>query len=194
MLHNESNDDVALPSWFDVLKLRTNVKVVFVDEWANEAGRENRGFLGVDFCHSRNASVRIIEYLLVSPSLAITENVETNISDFPKLIGPVYFSKKCESHKGLCHGGSMCAVMDDAIGWMGFCVSGIVRPWSGFTVQVNTSLKKAVCVGSTLKLEAWVNRIDGSRKFWISCRLVNVDNGDIHCEAEGLFLLNSGDL
>lgn len=39
-------------------------------------------------------------------------------------------------YTGLCHGGSFCALMDDAIGWMGFCVSGAVKPWSGYTVQV----------------------------------------------------------
>eukprot|EP01034_Spumella_vulgaris_P031597 gene31597-39033_t len=121
---------------------------------------------------------------------ATVENSEINETDFPKIIGPAFFSAKAESHKGLCHGGSFCALMDDAIGWMGFCVSGEVRPWTGYTVQVNTSLKKSVRVGSTLKLEAWVNRKEGARKYWITSRLSDPLTGDVHCEAEGLCLLS----
>ena len=41
----------------------------------------------------------------------------------------------------------MCAVMDDAVGWLGFCESGRCVPWSGFTVQIDTSLKKAIAIG-----------------------------------------------
>ncbi len=81
--------------------------------------------------------------------------------------------------------------MDDAIGWMGFCVSGSCRPWSGYTVQVNTSLKKSVAVGSVLRLEAWVKKREGARKFWISTRLSDPsDENCVYCEGEGLFLLS----
>lgn len=41
----------------------------------------------------------------------------------------------------------MCAVMDDAVGWLGFCESGVCLPWSGFTVQIDTSLKRAITIG-----------------------------------------------
>jgi hypothetical protein len=141
--------------------------------------------------------------------------------------------------------------MDDAIGWMGFCVSGSCRPWSGYTVQVgvicpyvicpyanmpicqyvivielhkrhvivflsifpyvwtksglltlftytayadwsfcysdtsqiNTALKMSVAVGSVLRLESWVRRKEGRRKFWIDARLVDAVSGAVHCEA-----------
>lgn len=53
---------------------------------------------------------------------------------------------RCTS-QGLCHGGTMCAVMDDAVGWLGFCESGKCKPWSGYTVQIDTSLKKAITIG-----------------------------------------------
>jgi len=82
----------------------------------------------------------------------------------------------------------MTAVMDDVIGWLGFCVSGDVVPWSGFTVQVNTSLKKSIEVGSIKRLEAWVDRFEGSRKVWMRASLSDPISGDIHCESEGLFL------
>ncbi len=110
--------------------------------------------------------------------------------DYPSLVGIAVFSPQAESHRGLCHGGTHCALMDDAIGWMGFCVSGQVQPWSGYTVQVNTALKKGVPVGSVLKLESWVVRKEGSRKYWINARLSNAISGAVHCEAEGLFIAN----
>ena len=68
------------------------------------------------------------------------------------MAGIVHFTSKAESHQGFCHGGSMCSIMDDAIGWIAFCVTGECKPWTGFTVQINTSLKKPVRVGQILLL------------------------------------------
>ncbi len=107
---------------------------------------------------------------------------------YPMLVGAAHFTPRAESHRGLCHGGSFCALMDDVIGWMGFCATGEVIPWSGYTVQVNTSLRKAVKVGSLLRLEAWIERKEGNRKYWIGARLLNAETHDIHCEGTGLFL------
>jgi hypothetical protein len=184
------SEDVPVPEWFSIMKSCPNVRLVFVDEWVNERARQQSGFLGRDFCHSQQASVRVIDYLIVMPSpLSSGDAMEVNETEYPKIVGPAYFSQRCESHKGLCHGGSFCALMDDAIGWMGFCVSGEARPWGGFTVQVNTSLKKAVRVGSTLRLEAWVDRKEGSRKYWIKARLSDPLTGDLHCDGDGLFLM-----
>lgn len=38
-----------------------------------------------------------------------------------RLVGPAYFGPHAESHRGLCHGGSFCSVMDDAIGQQQCC-------------------------------------------------------------------------
>jgi hypothetical protein len=57
------------------------------------------------------------------------------------LRGIVHFTSAAESHKGLCHGGAMCSVFDDIIGWTAFSVTGVCIPWSGYTVEVNTRLK-----------------------------------------------------
>lgn len=118
------------------------------------------------------------------------EGEEKTSAFFSTLVGVAMFTPQAESHRGLCHGGTHCALMDDAIGWMGFCVSGKVQPWSGYTVQVNTALKKAVPVGSVLKLESWVVRKEGTRKYWINARLSNAESDVVHCEAEGLFIAN----
>lgn len=200
-------DDIPLPSWFQELSTLPNAKPLLVREWMDEEWRvKEGGFQGYDFCHSRQASVRVVDYIMLTPEAKQAETgVNLSVEDvakpedsskqkmvhgenFPRLVGVAYFSPKAESHRGLCHGGSFCALMDDVIGWMGFCTSGEVRPWCGYTVQVNTALRKAVKVGSVLRLEAWVDRKEGSRKFWIKAKLCDEESGEIHCEGDGLFL------
>ena len=80
----------------------------------------------------------------------------------------------------------MCSLMDDVVGWTGFCATGACEPWSGFTVQINTSLKKPVEVGSWLRLEGEIVKIEG-RKVSVRARLLL--GADVHCEAEGLVVL-----
>jgi hypothetical protein len=178
--------DIDRIEWFDDIVHSPGAKELRVKEWDDETWRLSEGgFSGVDFCHSKQAAVRIVKYAILPPHSTVNE-----ADPFPRLIGATHFTSRAESHRGLCHGGSFCALMDDAIGWLGFCISGKVLPWSGYTVQVNTSLKKSVPVGSLLRLESWVNRRDGKRKLWIHARLSDPHTHDVHCEGNGLFLLN----
>ena len=110
-----------------------------------------------------------------------------------RLQGAALFTPNAESHKGLCHGGTMCAVMDDVIGWVGFCVSGACLPWSGFTVKVNTNLQAPVKVGSWLRVEGEITAVE-RRKVHVRASLVApaVDGQPeevVHCVAEGLFVV-----
>lgn len=86
----------------------------------------------------------------------------------------------------------MCTVMDDVIGWTGFCTTGKCRPWSGFTVQINTSLQAPIKVGSWLRVEGVITSVE-RRKVRVKASLYSpATNGQdpvVHCEAEGLFLL-----
>ena len=186
MTLSQSLEEIDL-AWFEKLKGSSSAEFLRIPEWEYEDSRKEDGFKGIDFCHSKSASVRILDYLLLKADSTSTDSVR---SLFPQLVGPAYFSEKSESHRGLCHGGSFCALMDDAIGWLGFCVSGTCKPWSGYTVQVNTSLKKSVKVGSVLKLESWVDHKENHRKYWIKSRLTDPVTGVVHCEAIGLFLLS----
>lgn len=144
---------------------------------------------GNDLVHSVSSPVRILEYRVQYPN----EHEGTQI----QLTGIVHFTKFAESHKGFCHGGSMCGIMDDAIGWIGFCVTGECKPWSGFTVQVNTSLVKPVVVGQVLKLRCRIVRVE-RRKVSSLVELVDPGGGDddgdecVHARAEGLFIANRG--
>mmetsp|Transcript_16340 Transcript_16340/g.29481 ORF Transcript_16340/g.29481 Transcript_16340/m.29481 type:complete len:98 (-) Transcript_16340:154-447(-) len=86
----------------------------------------------------------------------------------------------------------MTSVMDDIIGWTAFLVTGACVPWSGFTAQVNVSLKRPIAVGSYLKVVGRISKWEG-RKVTIQSELV-VGNekdgaGAVHCTAEGLVIL-----
>lgn len=185
-------EEANIPSWFQEILGTNSDCIVNVKEWDDEESRSLDGFKGVDFCHSASASVRILKYVMLPNNRGGVHNADCEEKNAPVLVAPVHFTPRAESGRGYCHGGSMCAIMDDAVGWMGFCCTGIVKPWAGYTVQVNTSLKKSVKVGSVLKLIAWVDRLEGSRKVWIGCKLVDPeDESVIHCEGTGLFLHES---
>ena len=127
--------------------------------------------------HRRTGAVHVCGYVL--------KGCEGGVGS--QLIGAVHFGPGAESHRGLCHGGTMCSLMDDVVGWTGFCATGVCKPWSGFTVQINTALKKPVDVGAWLRLEGEIVKIEG-RKVSVRARLLDFD-GAIHCEAEGLVVL-----
>lgn len=144
---------------------------------------------GNDLVHSPSAPVRVLEYRVKYPW-------NQSFGTGTKLIGIVVFTPKSESHKGYCHGGSMCSVMDDIIGWTGFCASGQCVPWSGFTVQVNTNLLKPVKVGQILRIDCVIERIE-RRKVYVSALLFDPESiseacDGIHAKAEGLVILNRG--
>lgn len=107
--------------------------------------------------------------------------------------GIVHFTSAAESHKGLCHGGGMCSVFDDVIGWTAFCVSGKCVPWSGYTVEVNTRLMKPVPLGAWLEISCTVTKVD-RRKVYLHATLANHkasnDGGSIYASADGLVILN----
>lgn len=185
-------DYPPLPDWYETIKQSQNALVVV--EYRDEDRQINGdGLCTTNFMHSSSrAPCRVLEYCLLPPE-SDTTTTESNHA-YPRLIGCAYFTEAAEGHKGLVHGGALCALMDDAIGWMGFCsdTKAGPRPWSGFTVQVDTTLKKSVKVGSCLQLEAWVERREGPRKVWVGCRLVDPSSPTetIHCTAKGLFLLS----
>lgn len=85
----------------------------------------------------------------------------------------------------------MTSVMDDIIGWTAFLVTGECIPWSGFTAQVNVSLKRPISVGSYLKVVGKIVKWE-RRKVSIHAELVAVGDNDeenVHCTSEGLVIL-----
>ena len=184
----------APPSWFRALlgDQTGRWERLVVREWDEPCWRAANGWRGTDFVHGAPAAVHIPDYVLDRPAAAAARDSGTAGA---RLVGAAHFGAGAESHQGLCHGGTMTALMDDVIGWTGFCVAGPCAPWSGFTVQVNTSLKAPVRVGSWLRVEGVVTKREG-RKVWVRASLTTpgaADGGEgeptVHCEAEGLFLV-----
>jgi acyl-coenzyme A thioesterase PaaI-like protein len=176
----DSNDATRSPppSWLDELEDDESYERVRLPEWDNGASwRQRNGFKGSDFVHGALAAVHVPRYYL--------RGVAGGVGS--KLVGASHFGPGAESHRGLCHGGTMCSLMDDVVGWTGFCASGQCLPWSGFTVQINTSLKRPVGVGAWLRLEGEIVRIEG-QKVSVRARLLGAE-GAVHCEAEGLVVL-----
>lgn len=191
-LRQVSNDvlgDTFFPPWYEQLRPTWGEKIA-VPEWEEGSSyRAWNGWKGRDLIHDPTASIYIPDYYVqYGPR---TDGLEKG-GRGTTLTGLVYFSERAESHPGYCHGGSMCSVMDDVIGWVGFMVTGKCLPWTGFTVQINTSLEKPIPVLSTLMIVAEVKRLE-RRKVFVEARLLDpADNNSQHARAEGIVVLNRG--
>ena len=171
------------PAWFAALASDPGLARVALPEWDNgPAWRRRNGFKGSDYAHGPDAAVHVAGYFLAGVPGGVGST----------LTGAVHFGPGAESHRGLCHGGTMCTVMDDVVGWTGFCSTGACVAWSGFTVQVNTKLSAPVPVGAWLRVDGAVTSVEG-RKVRIAARLVTPAAGGadelVHCEGEGLVVL-----
>lgn len=123
---------------------------VTLREWEDTTWRRSKGWKGHDLCHNpAGRGVVVLKYFFHSGTR--------------ELVGFAHFGEDCESHRGLCHGGAMCALLDDFCGHCAFIDSD--APWNGATVQVNCKLRKPVPVGKILKIVGKVNRRQGKKVF-----------------------------
>mmetsp|Transcript_18128 Transcript_18128/g.24941 ORF Transcript_18128/g.24941 Transcript_18128/m.24941 type:complete len:229 (-) Transcript_18128:216-902(-) len=177
------------PAWAEK-EIKTWGERLRVAEWEDAEYRTNNGWKGTDLIHSQNSPVQINDYMVSYGEGAGPISGLQRGGTGTMLTGVCYFSPAAESHKGFCHGGSMTSVLDDVIGWCGFLVTGECRPWSGFTAQVNASLKRPIAVGSTLRIRATVTKWEG-RKVYISAELADPCGEElvIHAIGEGLVIL-----
>lgn len=204
---------LELPQWVSKYE-ESSGEALQVDEWKEEHAasstsdhsyRQKHGWLGRDLIHDIHSPVRVMNYYVHYG----TEQPLTGLSRGgvgTRLTGIVHFTKRAESHPGFCHGGSMTSVLDDVIGWVAFLVTGQCRPWSGFTVQVNTSLKRPIPVDSILVVQATIVQVI-RRKVSVEATIFDPqeneeleNDGDvfsiqpnaIHATAEGLVVMNRG--
>jgi acyl-coenzyme A thioesterase PaaI-like protein len=173
----DSSKRLLIPEW-DISTTTTAVATT-----AAATYRTVNGWKGRDLIHDIDAPVRILEYHVTHWGSPIGTT----------LTGIVHFTHRAESHTGYCHGGSMCSVMDDVIGWCGFMVTGECKPWSGFTVQVNTSLQKPILVGTYLIVVGTITKVE-RRKVSIEAKLIDAsgDQEVVHATCEGLVIINKG--
>jgi len=165
----------------------------------NGSYRSKNGWRGRDLVHDRRSPVRITDYFV--------KYGKDGGGAGTSLTGICVFTDRAESHRGFCHGGSMTSLVDDAVGWCAFCASGLVKPWSGFTVQINASLRKPVPIGSVLLVRAEIVNVE-RRKVSVRVKIVDplpsYSSSDpsskttttttemVHAEGEGLVVLNRG--
>lgn len=215
----DGGDSPCLPDWVRVGKQEegsTWGEKLQVMEWQDDDGqyRSKNGWQGRDLVHDKDAPVRVLEYYVnYGPGIALAADNNDDNSDknadtaqstvkyknFARggvdttLTGIVCFTKRAESHQGYCHGGSMCSIMDDVIGWVGFLVTGECRPWSGFTVQVNSKLQRPVHVDSVLLVQAKITHIE-RRKVSIEAVILDPkeEQNTVHATASGLVVVNRG--
>ncbi len=102
------------------------------------------------------------------------------------LVGRVWFGPGSEGPPGYAHGGSVAAVLDEAMG---------VAAWlAGHPVvaaRLVTNFRDMVRLGTDATFEAWVAELDG-RKVTTRARLVGPD-GTLLADADALFVIVQDD-
>lgn len=101
--------------------------------------------------------------------------------DDRRLVGRAWFGPGAEGPPEHAHGGSIAAVLDEAMGAAAWTEGHIV-----VAVRLDTSFQRMLPLGTDAMLEAWVDRVDG-RKVWTRGRLFDV-GGKPFAEAEALFV------
>lgn len=102
------------------------------------------------------------------------------------LVGKIWFGPGAEGPPGYAHGGSMAALLDDAMGSAGWIAGHPV-----IAANISIDFRRKLVLNSVVELEAWVERIDG-RKVYTRARLIGED-GETHAEGTGLFIKMSAE-
>ena len=160
---------IPLPQWALELANNPQLQRISMREWSDPLYRKLKGWVGNDLCHNTNGNaVKILNYYW------------NPVTD--ELTGVVYFGSDCESHRGLCHGGSYTSLMDDFCGHIAF-ISGS-SPWFGATVQVNVTLRKPIHIHQVLRVHG-TKTTDGKK---CKCTAVLDDGAGTatYCRLEGL--------
>mmetsp|Transcript_28900 Transcript_28900/g.43644 ORF Transcript_28900/g.43644 Transcript_28900/m.43644 type:complete len:394 (-) Transcript_28900:109-1290(-) len=179
-------DKICLPTWIESNKTAYGERLL-LDEWCQPNDRSKRGWKGLDFIHHENAPVRITDYFV---HYGNSESDKERGGVGTKLTGIVHFTSRAESHKGICHGGSMTAVLNDIIAWTAFMVTGNCQPWSGFATQISTSIHKPISLDSWMLVTGIISEVK-ERQVTVLAKLIDPRNNDtIHADGDGLVILD----
>ncbi len=97
------------------------------------------------------------------------------------LVGRVWYGPGAQGPPGHAHGGSMAAVLDEALG-----SSCWVAGHPVVAAELNTSFRNMLPLDTVVTAEAWVERVDG-RKIYPKGHIIG-DDGTVFAEATGLFI------
>ena len=98
-----------------------------------------------------------------------------------RLVGRAWFGPRSSGPPGHAHGGSMAAVLDEAMGAAAWRAGHI-----SVAASLQTEFRAMLPLGTDALLEAWVERHEG-RKVWTR-GLLRGDDGRLFAEATALFI------
>lgn|SRR3990167_2614180 len=98
------------------------------------------------------------------------------------LVGKIWFGPGAEGPPGHAHGGSMAAVLDEAMGAGAWLAGHAV-----VAAKLTINFRRMLPLENEVLLETWVERVDG-KKVMTRGRLFDQD-GEPYAEGEGLFIL-----
>jgi len=98
------------------------------------------------------------------------------------------FGAAYEGIPGCVHAGYVSAVFDHVLGY----TQAVADP-AGFTARLQITHHRTVPLDTKLRAEAWVDRVDGRRKFCLGKLFVCTDSGEeLAAEAQGVFMAIPG--
>jgi acyl-coenzyme A thioesterase PaaI-like protein len=104
------------------------------------------------------------------------------------IIGRAWFGPLAEGPPGHAHGGSMAALLDEAMGAAAWLAGHRV-----LAAKIAIDFKKPMPLGSSVLLRAWVERAEGRRVFtrgelFIPRDATDLKSGTVYAAGEGLFI------
>lgn len=96
-------------------------------------------------------------------------------------IARVWFGPATEGPPGFVHGGSMAAVLDEAMG-----LAAWIRGYTVVTAKITVQYRKMIPLGSVITVAAKVTSVDG-QKVTTKGKIYN-ETGALFTESEGLFI------
>ncbi len=97
------------------------------------------------------------------------------------LVGKAWFGPGTEGPPGHAHGGSMAALLDEAMGTASWISGHLV-----LAAKIEVNFRKKLPLGTVVKVEAWLEKVNG-RKVFVRGQLIGLDDL-IYAESSGLFI------
>jgi acyl-coenzyme A thioesterase PaaI-like protein len=116
-------------------------------------------------------------------ALTPDERTRATAAEPAALLARAWFGPKAEGPPGHAHGGSMAAVLDEAMGlavWLAHRAA--------VAAHLETDFRHPIPLGSTVTVETAVGPVEGSGKARATARLVG-DDGTVYAEGSALFVL-----
>jgi acyl-coenzyme A thioesterase PaaI-like protein len=98
-----------------------------------------------------------------------------------RFFAKIYFGSATQGPPGYAHGGSISAVLDEAMGFAAWIAGQTV-----VAAKLNINYKKMLPLKTVATIEAWVDSIKG-RKIITKSKIYD-DNGTIFSKSEGLYI------